>query len=67
MAEVNERVRSEAEAIVRITNDDLVCKNCVCRYDDGTIFGNTSKCEKYPVKKPIQILLGGKCDEYVKQ
>lgn len=64
---INDRVESEARAIVRITNDDLICKDCIFRYLDDVVFGNTSKCEQYPVKKPNQVLLGGKCNEYVKQ
>lgn len=50
-------------SFTRITNNDLVCKDCTMRYDDTTITGNTSKCEFYDVK-PNDILLGGPCDVY---
>lgn len=64
---LKDRVESEAKAIVRITNNDLECKDCLLRYDDSVIFGNTSRCEAYPYKKPNNVLLGGECDEYVKE
>ena len=63
----NDRVKSEARAIVRVSNDNLVCKDCLMRYEDSVILGNTSRCEAYPACKPNQILLGGKCDQYIKQ
>lgn len=61
------RIQSEAKAIRRVTNDDLVCKDCVLRYPDDVIFGNVSKCEQYPKSKPNEVLLGGKCDAYVEE
>lgn len=61
------RIHSEQRAMKRITNDDLVCKDCLVRFDDSVKFGNTSKCETYPVTKPNHVLLGGKCDEYVQE
>lgn len=64
---MKDRIESEARAIVPITNDTLVCKDCVQRYDDSIIFGNVSKCEAFPVCKPNCVLLGGKCAEYVKE
>ncbi len=64
---MKDRIESEARAIVPITNDTLVCKDCVQRYDDSIIFGNVSKCEAFPVCKSNCVLLGGKCAEYVKE
>lgn len=61
------RIESEAKACIRITNDQLICKGCLYRYDDSIIFRNTSKCEVYPECKPTKILLGGECDEYIKE
>ena len=63
MDEMEKRIHSEAEAIVRITNNDLVCKDCQWRSDDTEIFGNTSRCVIYR-SKPNQVLLGGKCNGY---
>jgi len=61
-----DRIRSE-QTLTRITNDDLVCKDCLVRYADDVIYGNTSRCETYPVCKPYEVLLGGKCSEYCKE
>ena len=65
--DMKRRIQSEAKAVRRITNDDLVCKDCVLRYPDAVIFGNVSKCEQYPESKPNEVLLGGKCDAYVEE
>lgn len=64
---IGERIKSEQKAIVRSTNNDLVCKDCLVRYPDDVIYGNTSKCEEYPNCKPIPVLLGGQCEKYIKE
>lgn len=60
-------IKSEQKAICRITNNDLVCKDCLQRLDDSILFGNTSRCEHYTICKPLEVLDGGNCDEYVKE
>lgn len=55
------RIESEQQAIVRVTNDDLTCWNCVFAFDDSKKMGNTSKCEKYSMK-PSEIVAGGECE-----
>ena len=60
------RIMSEQQCMRRITNDDLVCKDCTYKYDDFIKLGNTSTCEVYNVK-PNKVLLGGDCDEYNKE
>ena len=50
---------------VRISNQDLVCRDCLYRYDDSMIWGNTSKCEMYE-EKPSTVIDGGNCDLYDK-
>lgn len=65
--ELKKKFDNEASTMVRTTNDVLVCKDCLLRRDDSKIFGNTSRCEAYPKKKPNPILLGGECDKYVKE
>ncbi len=64
---MKKRIESEQRAIKGMTNDDLVCKDCLLRFDDTQILGNVSKCEQYPDCKPIPILQGGKCDKYIKE
>ena len=60
------RIESEQMCMKRITNNDLVCKDCIFKFDDSIRLGNTSICEAYPVK-PSKVLLGGDCDEYAKE
>lgn len=64
--DINDRIKSE-QTLTRITNNDMVCRNCLLRFDDTVIYGNTSKCEAYPKCKPTKVLIGGKCSEYIKQ
>lgn len=61
--ELRKRVASEQNCFRRITNKELVCKDCKYKYDDSKVLGNTSRCEVYE-SKPNQVLLGGNCDEY---
>ena len=63
--EVNEKYKSEQRAFMRITNDALKCKDCLYKYDDSIIYGNTSRCSMFS-HKTNEILLGGECNKYVK-
>jgi len=60
------RITSEQRCMKHITNNDLVCKDCIYRIDDSIVLGNTSECETFDLK-PNKVLTGGKCDEYVKE
>ena len=55
-----ERIESEAKAAMPIRNKDLICKDCILRFDDSEIPGNTSKCEVYNFK-PNEVITKGKC------
>lgn len=61
--EMKKRILSEQQCMKRITNNDLVCKDCLFVYDDSVKLGNTSVCDKFAAK-PNKVLLGGDCDEY---
>lgn len=61
--EFERRIKSESAAAIRVTNKNLVCKDCLFKYDDDAKLGNTSKCAVYKTK-PNLILLGGKCEFY---
>ena len=63
---LKKRIVSEQQCMRRITNDELVCKTCIYKYDDTVKLGNTSVCEMYDVK-PDEVFLGGDCDEYKKE
>ncbi len=64
--DLRKRIVSEQQCMRRITNDDLVCKDCTFKYDDTVKLGNTSVCEKFDVK-PSEVLLGGDCIEHEKE
>lgn len=57
------RVADESRNLSRISNESLICKDCINRVDDSVHFGNTSKCLKLGLK-PNKVLLGGECSEY---
>lgn len=63
---IERRIESESLGMVRISNKDLECKDCKYRRDDSYIYGNTSKCDVFPVKKPNEVLKGSKCNYYDK-
>ena len=60
MNPMNGKFENDELKMVRITNEDLVCKGCRNKFDDTNIPANTSKCEKYDLK-PDEVLDGGKC------
>lgn len=64
---LRKRMESEQLAMVPICNKDLVCKDCLLRYDDTVILGNVSRCEQYPQCKPDAVLLGKECSCYIKE
>lgn len=59
----HEKFRGDELKMERLTNADLVCRDCIFAFDDSKVPGNISKCGKYGWK-PAEIMLGGKCDEY---
>ena len=66
LKDYEKRIESEQQCMKRITNNDLVCKDCIYKFDDSMKFGNTSVCEVYDVK-PGKVLLGGDCNRYSKE
>ena len=66
MEDFERRIESESQSISRITNQDLVCKDCGFRLDDFKILGNTSRCKKYSLK-PSGVIKGGTCPQYKKE
>lgn len=63
--ELENKIKSE-QTMRRITNDSLICKNCLLRMNDTVIFGNTSRCEQFPAK-PVEVLIGGGCEFFIKE
>ena len=60
-----DRLESEARTCCRITNADLICKDCAYVLPDDVILGNTSGCKRYSWK-PSSIVGGGSCPYYTK-
>ena len=77
-SKIEERIKNESMACKTIKNKNLVCKDCMFRFDDsdprknltyndeGRLYAPTSICEKYE-EKPNKVLLGKECDEYAKE
>lgn len=63
---LKERIESESRAATRITNNDLICRDCVYRLNDTKIYRNTSQCKVY-ISKPNSVYLGKGCEEYKKE
>lgn len=64
-AAINKKFQNDKWEVQPIKNNILVCRDCKNRYDDVGVPSNTSKCEKFQVCKPIQVLGGSNCDEYI--
>lgn len=64
--EFEERIRSEGLSTGRVTNEELMCKDCIYKFNDEKTFKNTSRCGAYTVK-PSKVLLGKPCDRYKKE
>ena len=65
-SDFEKRIESESRSVRRITNADLVCRDCIYRLDDSERLGNTSQCKRY-ISKPNKVLLGRDCEEYRKE
>ena len=57
----NEKMKCE-----RLTNNELVCENCLYALDDSEDTNNTYECKKF-IEKPDKVLSGGECIEYKKK
>lgn len=66
LSSIYEKFQNDKLSFERITNDDLVCKDCRNRFKDEEMPCNTSKCAKFEVK-PDEVLDGGDCTEYDKE
>lgn len=67
---LKDRIESEARAGIPITNERLVCKDCLFRRDDSEIPANTGICDvypEYPDFKPNEVIKGGDCEYYEKE
>ena len=58
---MNDKFKNDKLKFELIRNADLVCTDCLYKYDDT----NVSKCEMYE-EKPSTVIDGGNCDLYDK-
>lgn len=63
MDSLKDRIESESQSVVRVTNEDLMCKDCIFALDDSKSMRYTSQCRMY-LLKPSEVLLGGVCKIY---
>lgn len=66
MIELERKWEDEKVTAKRVTNDSLICKNCIYRFDDSKFFGNTTKCEAYE-RKPNEVFTKKMCEKYQKE
>ena len=59
---IDRKFRNEKIKCERLTNNELVCKNCLFALDDFEDASNTYECKKY-LEKPDKVLSGGECIE----
>ena len=63
----NNKIEDPNEPIMgRLTNANLVCKDCIYRMDDSKVWGNTTKCKQY-ADKPSPVIAGEECIRYTKE
>lgn len=63
---MNEKFKKDNLKFNQIKNKNLICKDCMYKYDDFELPCNTSKCEVFDIK-PFKVLDGGDCTEYIKE
>lgn len=66
MNPLDEKFKRDKLKFNQIKNEDLVCKDCIKKYDDTNMPCNTSQCEAFAIK-PLRVLNGGDCIEYKKE
>ena len=63
MNSMDEKFKKDELKFTQIKNENLVCKDCLHKYNDTDMPCNTSKCELFTIK-PEEVLDGGECYEY---
>lgn len=66
MSLFEDRIESEASSTQRVTNADLVCKDCIFKLDDSKQLRYTTQCRTF-LLKPNKVLKGGNCTAYLQQ
>lgn len=63
---IKEKWKKDELSFTRITNNDLICADCINKLDDEKIFKYTTMCKEFHLK-PKDVLKGGKCKMYKKE
>ena len=63
---MNDKFKNDKLKFELIRNADLVCTDCLYKYDDTNMPCNVSKCEMYE-EKPSTVIDGGNCDKGVSE
>lgn len=63
---IDRKFKNEKMKCERLTNNELVCENCLYTLDDSEDTNNTYECKKF-IEKPDKVLSGGECIEYKKK
>ena len=59
--------KDDVLAFNRVSNKNMLCKDCIFRFNDSEKWGNSSKCKQFEFK-PLDILFGGTdCASYRKE
>lgn len=59
---IDRKFKNEKMKCERLTNNELVCKDCMFALDDTEDASNTYECDKF-LEKPDKVLSGGECIE----
>jgi hypothetical protein len=59
-------IESQARAARPITNDELVCKDCIYRGGKNMPTGHCDVYRKDVTRKPNKVLLGGDCEYHTR-
>ena len=63
---MNDKFKHDKLKFELIRNADLVCTDCLYKYDDTNMPCNVSKCEMYE-EKPSTVIDGGNCEDVYKR
>ena len=63
--QMNDKFKNDKLKFELIRNADLVCRDCLYKFDDTYMPCNVSKCRMY-AQKPSTVIDGGNCDLYDK-
>ena len=68
MGDYEKRIEDESLGGKYYDNSDMVCKDCIFRYDTSMYISNSSRCEIFTELKPLEVIFeNAECSEYIKE